>query len=86
MAEKRVKYQNMAAKIKLARYGKKGDPTYRIVIIDESSKRQGKYVVQLGFYNPSAQKDKLVVDKALVASWIKKGAQPTVGAKKILGL
>jgi small subunit ribosomal protein S16 len=76
----------MAAKIKLARFGKKGDPTYRIVIADESERRQGRVVVQLGYYNPAAKTDKVHVDMAEIKKWISKGAQPTDGIKKLLGL
>ncbi|MCD8484262.1 30S ribosomal protein S16 [Candidatus Woesebacteria bacterium] len=63
-------------RIKLTRIGKKHQPQYRIVVTEKRSKRDGKYVEQVGFYNPLG--DKILsfeVDK--YQSWIQKGAQPT---------
>jgi small subunit ribosomal protein S16 len=76
----------MSAKIKLARFGKKGDPIFRIIVIDESSKRQGRVVSQLGFYHPGQKPEKIEVDRSQVQKWLKMGAQPTASVKKILGI
>lgn len=66
-------------KIRLKRQGAKRNPIYRVIVIDGREKREGKPVEQVGFYNP--RKKELKLDKAKVADWIKKGAQPseTVG-------
>jgi len=64
-------------KIKLARFGKKKQPTYRIVVNEARDKRDGKYVAKVGFYSPTENPKVLKIDLAAVADWIKKGAKPT---------
>lgn len=60
-------------KIRLKRLGYKKNPTYRIVVIDSRSKREGAPIQELGYYNPKTKEMKL--DKASAESWVKKGAQ-----------
>jgi small subunit ribosomal protein S16 len=62
-------------KIKLTRVGRKNQPAYRIVVNERRDKRDGKYVEQVGFYNPVSKE--LKFDKSLYESWLGKGAQPT---------
>lgn len=62
-------------KIRLKRLGCKKSPTYRIIVINSTTKREGKPVQELGHYNPKSKAMKL--DKAAALEWIKKGAQPT---------
>lgn len=62
-------------KIKLTRVGRKNQPAYRIVVNERRDKRDGKYVEQVGFYNPVSKE--LSFDKALYENWLGKGAQPT---------
>lgn len=62
-------------KIRLKRLGAKKAPTYRIIVINSTTKREGKPVQELGYYNPKTKVMKL--DKASAESWISKGAQPT---------
>lgn len=62
-------------KIRLKRLGAKKAPSYRIIIINSTTKREGKPVQELGFYNPKTKEMRL--DKAAAESWISKGAQPT---------
>ena len=62
-------------KIRLKRLGAKKQPTYRIVVINSTTKREGRPVQELGHYNPKTTVMKL--DKASALEWIKKGAQPT---------
>lgn len=62
-------------KIKLTRVGRKNQPAYRIVINERRDKRDGKYVEQVGFYNPVSKE--LTIDTSAYDSWIAKGAQPT---------
>lgn len=64
-------------KIKLARFGKKNQPHYRIVINEARSKRDGQYVALLGHYAPTATPKILKIDLKEYEAWIKKGAQPT---------
>lgn len=63
-------------KIKLARFGKKHQAHYRIVVNEARDKRDGQYVALLGHYSPVTPK-KLEVDVKAFEEWVKKGAQPT---------
>lgn len=64
-------------KIKLTRFGKKGQPMYRVVVNEARDKRDGKYVAKVGNYFPQQQPKVLVLDMEAIDAWIKKGAQPT---------
>lgn len=64
-------------KIKLARFGKRGQPHYRIVVNEARSKRDGKYVAALGHYAPTQTPKLLEIDVAAFKDWVAKGAQPT---------
>lgn len=64
-------------KIKLARFGKKKQPHYRIVINEARDKRDGKYVEAIGHYAPTMTPKILDIDMVKYADWRKKGAQPT---------
>lgn len=69
-------------KIRLKRLGCKKAPAYRIIVINSTTKREGKPVQELGHYNPKTKLMKL--DKAAALDWIKKGAQPTDTVKYLL--
>ena len=62
-------------KIRLKRMGYKKNPTYRIIVINDLQKREGRPICELGHYNPKTKEMKL--DKALALDWISKGAKPT---------
>ncbi len=62
-------------KIRLKRLGAKKAPTYRIIVINSTTKREGRPIQELGHYNPKTKVMQL--DKAAALEWIKKGAQPT---------
>ena len=64
-------------KIKLARFGKKGQPHFRIILNEARSKRDGQYVALLGHYAPTAVPKILELDLVAYGEWLKKGAQPT---------
>ena len=64
-------------KIKLARFGKRNQPHYRVVIIEAKSKREGKYTANIGHYAPTATPKILMINMEEYAAWLKKGAQPT---------
>ena len=74
----------MAVKIRLQRHGKKGNPIYWIVIADEQSKRDGKYIEKLGTYDPNTNPASIELDFDSSIKWLEKGAQPTNTAKAIL--
>jgi len=69
-------------KVKLFQRGKKHQRTYRIVIAEARSKRDGKYVDDLGWWNPHL--DQLKIDKKKLALWQEKGAQLTEGVRKLV--
>ncbi len=64
-------------RIKLTRIGKTAEPRYRIVVNEQRDKRDGLYVVSLGFYQPAEKPKKLELDLKAYDQWLKKGAQPT---------
>ncbi len=64
-------------KIKLARFGKRNQPHYRIVVNEARDKRDGSYVALLGHYAPTQTPKLLEIDTAAYQEWIEKGAQPT---------
>ena len=75
----------MAVKIRLTRLGDKKSPFYRVVVADSRVARDGKYIDQIGTYNPLVEPDKqLNINKELAEKWLKNGAQPTETTKSIL--
>ena len=71
-------------KIKLTRLGKKHQPSYRIVVVEARSKRDGKYIKLLGFYNPLSKTNKIKIDKEKYQEWLSKGAQPTETVRRLV--
>ena len=71
-------------KIRLRRMGAKKAPFYRIVVADSRSPRDGAFVEELGYYNPTTDPVELKVDNEKVAQWIKNGAQPTDTVRGLL--
>lgn len=74
----------MAVKIRLMRLGKKKQPVYRMVVIDSRKARNGRYIEALGRYEPRQDPSLVEVDNEKAVEWLKKGAQPTDRAKKVL--
>jgi len=68
--------------IKLKRIGKKHQPTYRLVVMEKKSKMSGRFIEDLGFYNPHSKDAR--IDKERVDYWMKNGAQPTISAGNLL--
>ncbi len=75
----------MSVKIRLARTGSKGQPSYRVVIADERTARCGRVIEVVGHYNPLVEPSLFTVDKEKVLEWIAKGAIPTETVRKMLG-
>ena len=71
-------------KIRLRRMGAKKAPYYRIVVADSRSPRDGRFIEEIGTYDPMADGEKLKVDKERVAYWIANGAQPTDTVRGLL--
>jgi small subunit ribosomal protein S16 len=71
-------------KIRLKRMGAKKRPFYRLVVADARSPRDGKFIEELGTYDPIAHPAKVRIDADRVKEWMRKGAQPTETARKLL--
>lgn len=67
----------MAVKIRLARHGAKKAPYYRVVVADARAPRDGRFIEEVGRYNPCAEPAMVKFDFEKVDAWIKNGAQPT---------
>ena len=71
-------------KIRLRRMGAKKAPYYRVVVADSHSPRDGRFIEELGTYDPMADSDKIKVDMERVKYWISNGAQPTDTVRGLL--
>ena len=74
----------MATKIRLTRMGKKKAPFYRIIVADSSSPRDGRFIEELGYYDPMTNPATVKLDSEKVEKWLATGAQPTETVKSIL--
>ena len=74
----------MAVKMRLKRMGAKKAPFYRVVVADSRSPRDGRFIDQIGTYNPMTEPSTIVLDKAKVEQWIKNGAKPTDTVKNLI--
>lgn len=79
------RYTSQMLKIRLMRIGAKKKPFYRVVAVDERSKRTGGYVELLGTYNPLTEPKDLKLNADRIDYWIKQGAQPSTGYLRIIG-
>ncbi|HDL50484.1 MAG TPA: 30S ribosomal protein S16 [Firmicutes bacterium] len=71
-------------KIKLRRMGKKKEPTFRVIVIDERKAPKSSYIESLGFYNPRSEPPLIKVDMERLEHWLSMGAQPTESVKNII--
>lgn len=67
----------MAVKIRLKRMGQKKAPFYRIIVADSRSPRDGRFIEEIGTYDPSTEPSTVKVDDELAKKWLSNGAQPT---------
>ncbi|MBQ6953751.1 MAG: 30S ribosomal protein S16 [Bacteroidales bacterium] len=74
----------MAVKIRLQRHGKKNFAFFHIVVADSRAPRDGKFIEQLGSYNPNTNPATIVLDGDKALAWLNVGAQPTLTARRIL--
>ena len=73
----------MAVKIRLRRMGQKKAPFYRIVVADSKSPRDGRFIEEIGVYDPMKDPATIKIDVEKYNTWIKNGAQPTDRVKKL---
>ncbi|MCR6515346.1 MAG: 30S ribosomal protein S16 [Clostridium sp.] len=73
----------MAVKIRLRRMGAKKAPFYRVVVADSRSPRDGRFIEEVGYYNPVSEPVQIKIDEEKVNKWMSNGAQPTDVVKKL---
>ena len=76
----------MAVKIRLMRVGKKKQPTYRVVVADGRSPRDGRFIEIIGQYSPRDDPSAVDIDADSALAWLRKGAQPTESVQKLLAV
>ena len=76
----------MAVKIRLRRMGQKKNPIYRIIVADSRSPRNGRFIEEIGTYNPNTDPSEFKIDQELAKKWLTNGAQPTDVVAKLLKL
>jgi small subunit ribosomal protein S16 len=74
----------MSVKIRLKRVGKKKAPSYRVVIADSRSPRDGRIIESIGWYNPLVEPSAIHIDEEKAFKWLKVGAQPTESVASLL--
>ena len=74
----------MAVKIRLKRMGMKKMPFYRVVVADERAPRDGRFIEEIGYYNPMTNPAEVKIDAEKAQKWIKNGAQPTDTVRALL--
>ena len=67
----------MAVKIRLRRMGKKKAPQYRVVVADSRAPRDGRFIEEIGYYDPNKEPSEFKVNEELAKKWLENGAQPT---------
>ena len=74
----------MAVKIRLKRLGAKKNPFYRVVVADSHSPRDGRFIEEIGTYNPMVDPAEIKIDGEKAKQWISNGAQPTDTVRALL--
>lgn len=74
----------MAVRMRLKRMGAKKAPFYRIVVADSRSPRDGRFIEQVGYYDPTKDPAVVKVDEEIAKKWLGNGAQPSDTVKKLL--
>ncbi|MBQ9992146.1 MAG: 30S ribosomal protein S16 [Firmicutes bacterium] len=74
----------MATKIRLRRLGAKKAPFYRVVVADSRSPRDGKFIEEIGYYDPTTNPATIKIDEEKALKWLNDGAQPSDTAKALL--
>jgi small subunit ribosomal protein S16 len=74
----------MAVRMRLTRVGSKKNPIYRVVVADQRSPRDGRFIEIVGRYNPQTDPSTIELDEAKVNEWLGKGAQPSEAVAKLI--
>ena len=76
----------MAVKMRLRRMGQKKAPFYRVVVADERSPRDGRFIAEVGIYDPTRDPSVVQFDEEETRKWLAKGVQPTDRVAKLLAI
>lgn len=76
----------MAVRMRLMRMGKKKRPVYRVVVVDGRSPRDGRYIEQIGRYDPRQDPSLVEIDNERASDWLSKGAKPSETVEKLLNI
>ena len=74
----------MATKIRLRRMGAKKAPFYRVVVADSRSPRDGRFIEEIGYYNPISEPAEIKINEEQVLKWLQTGAEPSETVKQLL--
>ena len=74
----------MSVRVRLTRVGSKKNPIWRVVVADQRSPRDGRFIETIGHYNPQTNPSTIVVDKDRYEHWVARGAQPTGTVKSLM--
>ena len=74
----------MATKIRLKRLGQKKAPFYRIVVADSRAPRDGRFIEEIGYFNPLSEPNELKIDEEKALKWLSTGAQPSETVKSLM--
>ncbi|MBQ3180690.1 MAG: 30S ribosomal protein S16 [Firmicutes bacterium] len=74
----------MATKIRLRRMGAKKAPFYRVVVADSRSPRDGRFIEEIGYYNPISEPTEIKIDEEKALKWLNTGAEPSETVKNLL--
>ena len=74
----------MAVSIRLKRFGKRGAPSYRVVVIDKRQRRDGRQIDTIGIYQPKGDPVTVRIDEEKALDWLRKGARPSATVRSLL--
>ena len=74
----------MAVRVRLTRVGSKKNPIWRVVVADQRSPRDGRFIETIGHYNPQTEPSRIAIDEERLEHWLARGAQPTGTVKQLI--
>ena len=74
----------MSVRVRLTRVGSKKNPIWRVVVSDQRSPRDGRFIETIGHYNPQTDPSTIVIDEERLQHWVSRGAQPTNTVKQLV--
>jgi small subunit ribosomal protein S16 len=74
----------MAVRVRLTRVGSNKNPIWRVVVADQRSPRDGRFIEAVGHYNPRTEPSTIVLDRERIEHWLARGAQPTGTVKQLM--